>query len=471
MAADSFAADALADAAALEALAQEGGSVIDTAGIDVTVTFLKNQAAALEAWAYGCTDDAGEAAGASALRAREARLEQIRILEARRDAALVYSADGSAYSRSCPLCASLARAAGSLCAVTFNEASGRFDISAAGDLSWWSEEMEGAYCVMRNARILKRYLPMGEDGLVEPTVLMYALMGKLALLAGGALGSLGSIWDCLNFEERYVLLWFVAHASDDVYGLERAAASPFRTPIGSLLAGAFYAILSGNGLGVPAPITGILAFEGSGSGLTSSDGQSSIQYGAGFMDFYDPAVQMLGMRLESRVVTFMSGGFEYRYQMWFGSYAAGTLYGAEGAFYSRPGQEALVRPHIGGLPLDSEGIRAMLPGMTSAQVDSYFINYAALPEGRQFPMRLELSGLAGSEQNYNDTGKYAENGDHWWNLRMEHNSQGYEREDVRGEVCVTIADSEFRSDFLAALDRDGVSYSEDKSDVIVHFGD
>ena len=130
--------------------------------------------------------------------------------------------------------------------------------------------------------------------------------------------------------------------------------------------------------------------------------ENSLQSKFGFMDAYDESGGLLGMDLQDTVIVFPYKDKEYRVEFWCGRYAYGNAYGAEIGIYYRPLSDALEKPY------------------REKEKDSRFIYYECVPEGEQFVMELNIKvdTKNGQAQIVNNTSKYAQNGDHFWNLAI-----------------------------------------------------
>jgi len=130
--------------------------------------------------------------------------------------------------------------------------------------------------------------------------------------------------------------------------------------------------------------------------------ENSLQSKFGFMDMYDESGDLLGMDLQDTVIVFPYKDKEYRVEFWCGRYAYGNAYGAEIGIYYRPLSDALEKPY------------------REKEKDSRFIYYECVPEGEQFVMELNIKvdTKNGQAQIVNNTSKYAQNGDHFWNLAI-----------------------------------------------------
>ena len=131
--------------------------------------------------------------------------------------------------------------------------------------------------------------------------------------------------------------------------------------------------------------------------------ENSLQSKFGFMDLYDENASLMGMKgLKDTVIVFPYKDKEYRVEFWCGRYAYGNAYGAEIGVYYRLLSDALEKPY------------------REKEKDSRFIYYGCVPEGEQFVMELNIKvdTKNGQAQIVNNTSKYAQNCDHFWNLAI-----------------------------------------------------
>ncbi|WP_099225261.1 T7SS effector LXG polymorphic toxin [Listeria costaricensis] len=185
-------------------------------------------------------------------------------------------------------------------------------------------------------------------------------------------------------------------------------------------------------------ISPLLGFEYNGSGDYYYTNEHSIQSYGGFMDFYDEAGVLLGMDLATDVITFISGGKEYRVQLWKGSYGFGNAYGGELGIYYRDAEDAKTNPYHEG------------------KDDSKFIWYECADEPYQWK---SVSKIFDKDTNTmllrNDTRARAENGDHFWNLAIKTDpTSGYNKNNIYMVEEVEIPDLTVRDDFVAALEKE-----------------
>jgi uncharacterized protein YukE len=128
--------------------------------------------------------------------------------------------------------------------------------------------------------------------------------------------------------------------------------------------------------------------------------EHSLQRYGGFMDFYDEAGPLLGMDLDTEVITYIYDGKEYRLQLWNGSYGTGAMYGGEVGLYYRDAADAATNPYVAGSP------------------DSRFILYDCVEPGDEIRSVSDIYIVGQDDQPaiHNDTANYAEGEDHYWNL-------------------------------------------------------
>lgn len=158
---------------------------------------------------------------------------------------------------------------------------------------------------------------------------------------------------------------------------------------------------------------------------------SSIQSKFGFWDELDHIGPVLGMDLNTEVVTFTSGTSEYRLQLWKGEYGFGNAYGAEVGLYSRPIQDAIENPY-------EEG-----------KAGSLNIHYDVLPEEEQISIKNTVFDENGVKLLKNNTKNYEEN--HYWNLAIETTERTNAKDTMYTSTILTIEDDDFRENLYEAL--------------------
>jgi hypothetical protein len=444
------------DRSKLGELSPDFGGSVDTEAIGMRIDSLVRQNSSIRAWinSYMTLLPGAAVTAAGIWRVNQWTIESLRekLWRAQR-----YLGDTGIYAASQAEAAALSRATRALGEVFFNTAIGSFDLSRVGDWSWRSKDLERRYWTAHNQRVVDQYFTRTSDGMLVPTPAFLELMARLAPYISDPSTNISDIEGTLSPEEKYALFYLVLDIHDDVYdfGYEQYINNPGGVE-------AFWRAYDlarpflGGQYDIPG-ITDFVAFMGSGDHFSSSDRPGTIQSEAGFMDFYDPAVSLLGMQIDTKIVVFQSGGKEYRVQLWDGSYGWGGFIGGEVGIYCRDASLAKDRPYIHDKDLSPEGLRAALPSMTADELDNYFINYQCVPEGEQFPMVLEIYTQDGVRLIKNDTRDYANNGDHYWNFATERNSKaGYAKEDVYISVKIEVEDDAVRQDMMDAFIASGV---------------
>lgn len=183
-------------------------------------------------------------------------------------------------------------------------------------------------------------------------------------------------------------------------------------------------------------ISPLLGFEYNESSDYYYTNEHSIQSYGGFMDFYDEAGAMLGMDLDTEVITFISGDNEYRVQLWKGSYGFGNAFGGELGIYYRDVDDAKTNPYHEG------------------KEDSKFTWYKCVDEPYQWKSVSKIyNKKTGDKMLENDTRNYAENEDHFWNLAIK-TKNGLSKEDLFMVEVIEIPDLNVRNDFVTALEKE-----------------
>lgn len=162
-------------------------------------------------------------------------------------------------------------------------------------------------------------------------------------------------------------------------------------------------------------------------------GEHSIQRVGGFMDWYDEVGSLLGMDLDTEIITFMHDGMEYRLQLWKGSYGWSSAFGGEIGLYYRSESEAIKNPYV--------------PGSH----DSQFLWYKCVDADHELPMVLEVyDNDVDSMLLRNRTEDYAKDGDHYWNLAIK-TAPGYTKDDLYTKGLITVEDDSLRFAMAEAL--------------------
>ncbi len=163
-----------------------------------------------------------------------------------------------------------------------------------------------------------------------------------------------------------------------------------------------------------------------------------IQRRFGFMDLYDHCGWILGMRLETEILTFIPEGSdkEYRLQFWKGAYAAGGAFGGEIGLYERSAKDAETMPY------------------TEDNVFKDFIYYDCVSGEDEIKTVQQIYSKSGDLLIYNNTEDYAEDGDHFWNLAIK-TDPGYDAEELVVVETLTIYDENTRDAIIAAVQKNG----------------
>ena len=181
-----------------------------------------------------------------------------------------------------------------------------------------------------------------------------------------------------------------------------------------------------------------------------------VQRNAGFMDFYDNlGYEIGGMDLDTEILVFTPKGSdkEYRLQFWKGSYMDGNAYGGEIGLYSRSVEEAKRFPY------------------TDENFLKEFIRYDCV-SGKD-EIRMIQIVYTDTETIVNDTGIYAKNGDHYWNLAVQ-TDKGYSSEDIVTKNILYIEDENMRNAIIEEIKKnDNLKLLEDEMEwntVVIEYG-
>lgn len=165
-------------------------------------------------------------------------------------------------------------------------------------------------------------------------------------------------------------------------------------------------------------ITPLLAFDyvGETGTPTNSDfyrtmDNYGIQRLGGFCDLYDNLQWLLGMDLDTEIVTFTPEGSnrEYRLQFWKGSYANGQAFGGEIGLYYRSKELAELLPYNDGNML------------------AYYI---CLEQSEEIRTKQQICDKkTGETLIENDTADYTDDEKHFWNLAIR-TDYGYTADDI-----------------------------------------
>lgn len=126
-----------------------------------------------------------------------------------------------------------------------------------------------------------------------------------------------------------------------------------------------------------------------------------VQMGGGFSDWIDSIGTVAGMDIDEQIVVFQEGGYEYRVELWKGSYGLGGTTGAEIGLYRRTKQEA-----------DKDKYKP--------DEKNYDILYRVVPESRYCKMSYTLYDNEKDQVVFSrDTTDDSQEGDKgWWPLTM-----------------------------------------------------
>lgn len=314
----------------------------------------------------------------------DAYRDEVYRLQDRLDRLEAYGRDASLYGVSSSYAGALGASARAMGSVVKDPATGAYDLSGV-DLSWvpaYDEE----YWRRHNALVLERWFILDEDGNyvgVRPE----AAEEALGLFLGGVEAltqpnRFSEFIDALSPDEKYLLILTMANLAPEVY--ERSVEAAYSVGAGNArdLLGVMEQVEDGRwgelGLGaIPALglylfLSQVLSFRFDGGIMYSDNVEGSIQERAGYSDLVDLCAPVLGMDIDSEVVTFVYDGKEYRLQKWDGSYGAGLGYGGEVGLYCRDLPDSDVEAYH---PMEPEEIRENLDTLTSAQVESICATY------------------------------------------------------------------------------------------------
>lgn len=168
-----------------------------------------------------------------------------------------------------------------------------------------------------------------------------------------------------------------------------------------------------------------------------------IQGSAGFSDWVDSIGSIAGMDIDEQIVTFQEGGYEYRVELWKGSYALGGTTGAEIGLYRRPLSEAKDKPYVSG-------------------EKNYNIHYEVVPEDKYCEMSYTLYDHEEEQVVFTrDTKDDSQEGDKgWWPLTMRagyvSEKEDLEMQQVKIEFWNSKAVEGFRKDLKMNYDIDAI---------------
>lgn len=208
-------------------------------------------------------------------------------------------------------------------------------------------------------------------------------------------------------------------------------------------------------------ITPLLAFDyvGETGTPTNSDfyrtmDNYGIQRLGGFCDLYDNLQWLLGMDLDTEIVTFTPEGSnrEYRLQFWKGSYANGQAFGGEIGLYYRSKELAELLPYNDGNML------------------AYYI---CLEQSEEIRTKQQICDKkTGETLIENDTADYTDDEKHFWNLAIR-TDYGYTADDIYIIETIYIEDEAMYDALLKALcDKDGLEVQKqdrEKKIIVIRF--
>ena len=208
-------------------------------------------------------------------------------------------------------------------------------------------------------------------------------------------------------------------------------------------------------------ITPLLAFDyvGETGTPTNSDfyrtmDNYGIQRLGGFCDLYDNLQWLLGMDLDTEIVTFTPEGSnrEYRLQFWKGSYANRQAFGGEIGLYYRSKELAELLPYNDGNML------------------AYYI---CLEQSEEIRTKQQICDKkTGETLIENDTADYTDDEKHFWNLAIR-TDYGYTADDIYIIETIYIEDEAMYDALLKALcDKEGLEVQKqdrEKKIIVIRF--
>lgn len=382
------------------------GSVVDTDQIQKMIDVRSDIAGALDL--MGLDPLLGSQMKSQISQTAGALRDQASDLTSKLHKALAYINDGSIYSNSKGYAGRLAAAAVALEAVGFDSATGTFDLGGI-DLSWVTEADDTAYWKNHDRAILEKYFTFDQNGNVngvkDPTELARLLdFGFDYLVSGGKLSEYGTE---LTPDEKYLLTWVVANLAPSVYAGEEGAAGALTSEAPALPQDVVDWIADHMRGNTDNPLSTYLSFTFENGQMHSVYSPDSIQYRSGFSDFIELAGPLLGMDLDTQIVTFTYNGKEYRLQTWDGTYGMGTQFGGEIELYSRPAPGPHDQQYH---TMKPDEVRQNLDHLTSEQVNNLWTTYDSVPPEEQPEIDLhvhsggreELHSKVHSYWNYTD---------------------------------------------------------------------
>lgn len=379
----------------------------------------------------------GMLAGAQLSHQEEMYRRQAGELQDKLERVLAYINDSSIYATSLGYAGRLRSAASSLDRATFDEGQLAYNLSGI-DLSWRSDASTAEYWRERNRLMLSRYLELDENGI--PTGIKDPM--RVAELIGFALGyvadgrTLSDALTELTPEEKYFVTWFLCVAAPQIYEMEYGIATDVTSGLPELPEGVV-AALGGLAQGRHVPgVSDLLSFTADGGMVYDLNVPGSIQQRSGFSDLVELAGPMLGMDLDTQIVTFVYEGQEYRLQTWDGSYAAGAAWGGEVALYSRPAPDESGIPYKEMSPAE---VRANIETLTPEQLESLWITYDTVTGDDLMDIDITVSNGTETTLRRIAEGTY-------WNFTavplppegIVHRGTGYRKDDLSVESTLTF---------------------------------
>ena len=183
-----------------------------------------------------------------------------------------------------------------------------------------------------------------------------------------------------------------------------------------------------------------------------------IQRRFGFMDLYDHCGWLLGMRLDTEILTFIPEGSdkEYRLQFWKGSYAGGGAFGGEIGLYVRNVKETEKMPY------------------TDDNLLKNFVYYDCVSGEDEIETIQHIYTKSGKLLLYNNTEDYADEDDHFWNLAIK-TIPGYQAEDLVVVETLIIDDENMREAMVEAVqNNDTLKLVDDQTvgnKIVIQYGE
>lgn len=386
--------------------------------------------------------------------------------------ALSYINDGSIYSGSLGYAGRLSAAAESLARASFDPEARAYDLSGL-DLSWRPDESAAEYWRERNRRTLSRYVVLDEDGNFSA----FRASGRIAelLLFGASYllgdGTLSDALTRLTPDDKYFVAWALCELPPEALAAELAAAGAATQAAPGLPSELLEALGEAAQGGHVPLLSDVLSFTADDGMLYALNVKGSIQQRSGFSDVIDLAGPLLGMDLDTQVVTFSHGGREYRLQTWDGSYGAGTAFGGEVALYSRDD------PGAGGPQYEwmgAEEARAGIDALTAEQVESLWATYDTARDEDQPEIEIEVFGDGGKKLIERNAGKT------YWNYTasaipsyaLDNCGSGFKKSDTTVKATLSLPENPGLLDAMEeALAEGGYDVHRDaKNQLVINWG-